>query len=165
MGADFCHRLSSTHDSGLSVGHAQAFNSTGITPLAHPGASVPKTPFYARMYPKTDEVGSSFDFHPQESAYVIPPHVLSCSSYTPVPAMVSDNVYCSYGRHRGTGMYPARSPVEQWDTQVSWRYTFRLTRSLIPYFYNTGGPATDVTDAFPCSLYAAAMCRTLAAEG
>jgi hypothetical protein len=156
--AECCPLLLSTHDSGLSGGHDQGVNSTEVTSIAYPSASVPGPP---RSYLKTCEEGSSFYFHQQGLAHALPPQVPSYNYTSQVPSMVSDNVYCGSGGHRGTGAYPARAPAEQWDAQVSWRYTFRLTRSLIPHPYDTGGPATDV---FPSKPHATAICRTRAAE-
>lgn len=168
MGAEPCPS-SLSHDSGLSGGHGQGHgvNSTGLMSIAYPGASVPGPSFHTPSYPKIHEEGSSFHFNQQGSAYAIPPQVLCCD-YTPqVPASVSDKVLCESGEGQETGAYPTSAPAEQWDAQVSWRYTFRLTRSpklfLIPYLYHVGGPTTDV---FPRELYyalATAMCRTLAA--
>ena len=161
--AECCPSLLSTHDSGLSGSHGQGVNPTGVTSIAYPSASVPGPP---QFYPKTCEEGtSSFHFHQQGSAYAIPPQVLFCDYTSQVPVMSSDKVFCNSGEHRGTGSYTACAPAEHLDTLVSWRYTFRLTRSLklllIPHLYDTGGSTTDI---LPCKLYTTAMCRIPSVE-
>jgi hypothetical protein len=119
--------LLSAHDFGSSGDHDQGVNSTGVTSIAHPSPSVPGRPFHEQPHAKSLEEGSSFYFHQQESAYATSPQVLSYhfATQSQVPAMVSDNVYCGSGGHRGTAAYPARAPAGQWDAQVSWGYTLR----------------------------------------
>lgn len=151
-----------THCSGLSEGHGQGVNSTGVPSIAYPGASVPGPPFHTQSYPITYDGRSSFHFHQHGSTHAVPPQVPFCDYTSPVSATVSDND--SEG-HQDTGAYSANTPAEQWDAQVSWRYTSWLTRSLklflVPHLYDTGGPTTDV---FRCELYGTPMCRILAAE-
>ena len=160
--AECCPSLLSTCDSSLSGSHGQGVNSTGLTSIAYPSASVPGP---LQSYPKTCEEGTSFYFHQQGSAYAIPPQVLFCDYTSQVPVMSSDKVFCDSGEHRGTGSYPACAPAEHLNTLVSWRYTFRLARNLklllIPHLYDTGGSTTDV---LPCKLYASAICRIPAVE-
>ena len=128
--AEYCPCLLA-HYSGLSEDHGQGVNSTGVTSTAYPGASVPGSSFHTPSCPKIYEEpeGSSSHFNQQESAYAVPPQVLPCDYTSQVPATVSEKVLCDSGGNQDTGAYPASAPAEQWDTQVSWRYTFRLTRS------------------------------------
>jgi hypothetical protein len=117
-GAVHCPYLLSAHDSGLSGGHGQGVNSTGVTSIAYPGASVPGPSFHTTSYPKIHEE-ASFHFNQQGSAYATPPQVLCCD-YTPqVPATVSDKAFCESGENQDTGTYPASPPAERWDAQVS----------------------------------------------
>jgi hypothetical protein len=113
----------SVHYCGLSGGHGQGANSTGVTvtsPIAYPGTNIPRPYFHRPSYPIYEE-GSSFYSHQQESAYAILPQVLSCDcDYTSkVPATVSDKVFCDFEENQDTGTYPANAPAEQWDAQVS----------------------------------------------
>lgn len=166
-GAEYCRCLLLAHYSGLSGGHVQDVNSTGVTPIAYPGASTPGPPFHTPSYVNLYEEGLSFHCHQQarESAYAIPLQVPSWDYTSQVPATASDKVLCDSEENQDTGAYPANAPAKQWNVQVSWRYTFLLARSpelfLTPYLYRTGGPTTDV---FPCELCATAMRRTLSAE-
>src|SRR6266576_3797787 len=95
-GAEYCSSLSSAHYSGLSGGHGQGVNPTGVTSTEYPGTSVPRAgpSLHAPSYPKIYEEGSSFHLNQQGSAYAIPPQVLSCDYTSQVPATVSDKVLC-----------------------------------------------------------------------
>ncbi|KAF8494578.1 hypothetical protein F5888DRAFT_629050 [Russula emetica] len=119
-----------THYSGLSGGHGHGVDSTGVTSIAYPGTSVYGPSFHTPSYQKIYEEGSSFHSHQQGSAYAVPPQVLSCDYTSQVPGTVGDKVLCDSEGNQDTGAYPASAPPEQWDAQVSWRYTFRLTRSI-----------------------------------
>ena len=152
-GAEYCPCVLSAHYSGLPGGHGQAVNSIGVTSIAIPGASTPGPPFHTPSYVNIYEEGFSFHCHQQAwgSAYAIPPQVPSCDYTSQVPATASDKGLCDSEEIQETGPYHASAPAEQWDAQVSWRYTFRLARSsklfLIPHLYHlyhTGGHTTDV---------------------
>jgi hypothetical protein len=135
-GAEHRPCLLSTHYSSSSGGHGQGSNSTEVTSIAYPGASVPGPPFHTPFHPRIYEETSSFPSHQQGSAYAIFPPALSCHYTSQVPA--TDQGFCGTGGNQDAGAYPASELAEQWDAQVSWRYTFRLTISpklfLIPIF-------------------------------
>ena len=135
-GAEYGPCLLSAHYSGLSGGNGQGVN-PGITSTAYPGTSVPGPSFHTP--PSCYEEGPSFYYSNQQgSAYAIPPQALLCDYTSRVPATVSDRVLCDSGGNQNTGAYPSNAPAEQWDSQVSWRYTFRLASSpkvfLTPIF-------------------------------
>ena len=120
--------LPSTPYSGLSGRHGQGVSWTGVTSTTYPGASVPGPSFRTPAYPEIYGEGPSFHFHEPGFAYGIPPQV-SCDYTSQVPTTVSDNAICDSEANQDTDAYPVSAPAEQCDTQVSWRYTFRLTRS------------------------------------
>ena len=109
-----------THGSGLSEGHGQGVNSTGVPSIAYPDTSVPGPPFHTQSYPITYEGESSFHYHQHGSTHAVPPQVLLCDNTSPVPATVSDNDSEGY---QDIGAYSTNTLAERWDAQVSWRYT------------------------------------------
>jgi hypothetical protein len=122
-GAEYCLCLLLAHHSGLSGGHGQGVNSTGVTSIAYPGASTPGPPFHTPSYVNVYEEGFSFHCHQlaRESAYAIPQQVPFCDNTSQVPATASDKVLqvCDSKENQNTGAYPVSAQAEQWDAQVS----------------------------------------------
>lgn len=127
-GSEGCLGLFSAHDSGLSGGHGQGVNPTRVTSIAYPRPSIPRPPF---SYLKTFDEGPSFHSRQQGSTYTIPPPDLFCDYTSEVLLTTNDKFLCVSGENEDAGASPAAigSPSEQRDAQVSWRHTFRLTRS------------------------------------
>jgi hypothetical protein len=155
-GAEYGPCLLSAHYSGLTGGYGQGVN-PGVTSTIHPGTSVPGPSFHTPSRPKIYEEGPLFYSDRQGSAYAIPPQVLPCDYTSQVPATVSDKVLCDSGGNQNAGTYPSSAPAEQWDAQVSWRYTFWLALSpklfLIPIFTTQAAmfcPASYIPVQPPC---------------
>jgi len=121
-GAEYCPCLLSTHNSSLFGGHDLGFNSTGVTSIAYPGASVLGPSLHTPSYPKPYEEGSSFHLNQEGFANLnaIPSQTISCIYTSQVPTTaVSDKVFRDSGGNQDMCAYPASEPIEHWDTRVS----------------------------------------------